>query len=104
MILQWRTSKLADFRAFYASIGVSTETETKELQEVHHEQKNTIILAIKAVILAEGAGCTVDEAIRYLVAVCITNEAEHVRISIMTDILLSKVRKLVDADSTVAVY
>ena len=67
-------------------------------------RRTAIILAIKAVILAEGAGCTVDEAIRYLVAVCITKEAEHVRISIMTDIPLSKVRKFADADSTMAVY
>ena len=67
-------------------------------------RRTAIILAIKAVILAEGAGCTVDEAIRYLVAVCITKEAEPARISIMTDIPLSKVRKLADADSPMAFY
>ena len=58
-------------------------------------RRTAIILAIKAVILAEGAGCTVDEAIRYLVAVCITKEAEHVRISIMAhEIGIAKKRKL----------
>ena len=67
-------------------------------------RRTAIVLVIKSVILAEDTGCTVDEAIRYLVAICITKEAEPVRISIMTDIPLSKVKMLADADFTIAVY
>lgn len=67
-------------------------------------RRTAIVLAIKAVILAEAARCTVEEAIRSLATVCTTKEAELVRISIMTDIPLSKVRKFADADSTMAVY
>lgn len=67
-------------------------------------RRTAIVLVIKSVILTEATGCTLDEAIRYLAAICITKEAEPARISIVTDIPLSKVRKLADADSTMAFY
>lgn len=67
-------------------------------------RRTAIVLATKATILAEITECTVDEAIRFLAAVYATRETELVRISIMTNIPLSTVRKLSDADSSMTVW